>query len=109
MANANDLDLAERVAVITGANHGIGAAIARSLAARGAGVVLTYLRLHDEVDGGESDRYRAARDANADEVVEAIRADDGRVAAIEADQVEGCESRLSAPRVAEARSRAAGQ
>jgi 3-oxoacyl-[acyl-carrier protein] reductase len=45
---------ASHVAIVTGANHGIGAVTARALAARGARVLLTYLRVDaapDAVDG----------------------------------------------------------
>ena len=44
--------LAGRVALVTGANHGIGAAIALALADLGADVVITYLRLDAGGAGG---------------------------------------------------------
>jgi 3-oxoacyl-[acyl-carrier protein] reductase len=81
--------LAGQVAIVTGANHGIGAATARLLAARGARVLLSYLRLGAQSDGpGDPalpEAYRVALSASADEVVETIRAAGGHAQAIEAD------------------------
>jgi 3-oxoacyl-[acyl-carrier protein] reductase len=76
------------VALVTGANHGIGAATAKALAAQGAAVLCTYFR--SERQGGLDDpslpaAYRATRMARADFVVESIRAAGGRAAALEAD------------------------
>lgn len=77
-----------RVALVTGANHGIGAATAKSLAARGVAVLCAYYR--SDRQGGLNDpslpaAYRATRMARADFVVESIRAAGGRAAAREAD------------------------
>ena len=76
------------VAVVTGANHGIGAATAKALAAQGTAVLCTYFR--NERQGGLADpslpaAYRATRMARADFVVESIRAAGGRAQAVEAD------------------------
>jgi 3-oxoacyl-[acyl-carrier protein] reductase len=60
--------LTERIAIVTGANHGIGAATARLLAARGAAVLLSAF--------GEPDLAT---------VVETIRQTGGRAAALAAD------------------------
>ena len=73
------------MALVTGANHGIGAATARSLASHGAGVLITYLRLDDDPDPGTPAEYAAGRARHATTVVELIRSDGGRAEAIEAD------------------------
>ena len=77
-----------RVGLVTGANHGIGAATAKALAAQGVAVMCTYFR--NEQLGGLDDpslpaAYRATRMARADNVAESIRAAGGRAAAMEAD------------------------
>ena len=74
--------------MVTGANHGIGAATAKALAAQGTAVLCAYFR--NERQGGLHDpslpaAYRATRMARADFVVESIRASGGRAAAVEAD------------------------
>jgi 3-oxoacyl-[acyl-carrier protein] reductase len=74
-----------RVAVVTGGNHGIGAATAIALATAGIDVLVTYLRTHDDPDPGTPDTYRTRRAAGADEVLTAIEPLAGRGAAMEAD------------------------
>lgn len=73
------------VAVVTGANQGIGAATARALAARGIAVLCTYLRTDEPADPSSPDRYHTARAATGEEVAEEIRRSGGRAAALEAD------------------------
>ncbi len=53
-----DTGLRDRVAIVTGANHGIGAAVARALAGEGAKVFITYLPL-DPAEYGGIDRAMA--------------------------------------------------
>jgi 3-oxoacyl-[acyl-carrier protein] reductase len=72
-------------ALVTGANHGIGAAIATALAAQGCAVLCTYLRVEDEPDPGIPQAYRDRRAASGDDVVARITAGGGRAVAVEAD------------------------
>jgi 3-oxoacyl-[acyl-carrier protein] reductase len=77
--------LAGRVAIVTGANHGIGAATAQALATNGVRVLLSYLRLNDPVDPGTPGTYRSNRARDAGPVVHMIRQSGGQAEAIEAD------------------------
>ncbi len=85
-----------KVALVTGGNHGIGAAVASALAAQGAKVFITYFRLESHYDASElqaaqaasvgGDRlYRAKQQQIADHVLSAIRRAGGTAAALEMD------------------------
>jgi 3-oxoacyl-[acyl-carrier protein] reductase len=66
-----------KVAVVTGASKGIGAAIAKALAAEGASVVVNY----------------ASSKAGADKVVEAITASGGKAIAVKANIAQAAEAK----------------
>jgi 3-oxoacyl-[acyl-carrier protein] reductase len=74
-----------RVAIVTGANHGIGEATARALAANGARVLLCALRVLDAPEAGLPEAYRTNRARSADAVLADIRAAGGQAEAVEAD------------------------
>lgn len=82
---APSFDLSSHVALVTGANHGIGASTARTLAAAGARVIITYLSLEDEIDSGIPESYRRLRASNAGHIVTAIREAGSVAVAMEAD------------------------
>lgn len=82
-----DPKLTGRTAIVTGANHGIGAAVSLMLAEHGANVVVTYLRLDPESINAASypPAYGAARQADASAVVDAIKSVGGACLAVELD------------------------
>lgn len=81
--------LQNKVVLITGANHGIGAATANAFAVEGASVLINYLRLppirkYDQ-DEPNLDAYDTMRAKSADDVLQTIRALGGKAEAVEAD------------------------
>jgi 3-oxoacyl-[acyl-carrier protein] reductase len=79
-----DPQLTGKVALVTGANHGIGAAIAMALTMQGVKVFVTYYRV--ETTGFEADNpYRVNRAKDASEVIAAIQSAGGTAYAAEAD------------------------
>jgi 3-oxoacyl-[acyl-carrier protein] reductase len=72
-------------AIVTGANHGIGAATAAALARSGCAVLCTFLRVRDPADPGTPQAYREHRAQDAERVVAAVREGGGRALAVEAD------------------------
>ena len=82
------VDLAGHVAIVTGANHGIGAATVQKLASSGAAVLLSYLAVNDEPDPGTPDTYREHRASHPVSLLDEIRSAGGRVISVEADFVD---------------------
>ena len=64
-----DLGLQGHVALVTGANHGIGAATALILASHGADVVVSYLRIPDPGEPAGPEAYRRSRAMDAEQVL----------------------------------------
>ncbi len=85
MALKPPFDLSNHVAIVTGGNHGIGAATALALAECGARVLVSYLRLQDETDPGVPKAYRKNRASDAEHVLTAIHEVGGQATALEAD------------------------
>ena len=87
-----DAGLRGKVALVTGANHGIGAATAKAFAAEGATVFVNYLRrsMEESIDKAKMDvpgeaLYRFGQSQSAEQVVQDIRSCGGRAEAWEAD------------------------
>ncbi len=75
----------EHIAIVTGANHGIGAATATAMARRGCAVLCTFLRVEDPDDPGAPRAYRDNRARDAAAVVARIEKEGGTAVAVEAD------------------------
>ena len=74
-----------RVALVTGANHGIGGAVARRLGELGADVLITYLRHTNAAAGDVPAAYHAMRAGDATDVVADVTRRGRRAVAVEAD------------------------
>jgi 3-oxoacyl-[acyl-carrier protein] reductase len=85
MTMSTAFDLRNHVALVTGANHGIGAATARRLASAGAAVVVSYLRIPDSGEAAVPEPYRRHRASDAASVLSAIQSEGGRAVGFEAD------------------------
>jgi 3-oxoacyl-[acyl-carrier protein] reductase len=82
--------LCGRTALVTGANHGIGAAVAVELAKLGADVLVTYLRSPSVAAPGPSgsNEYQSQRRQDASEVFALMKPYEARFASLEVDLVE---------------------
>jgi 3-oxoacyl-[acyl-carrier protein] reductase len=86
-----DTGLRGKVVIVTGAQHGIGAATAKAFAAEGAAVYIHYFRVQDGLDRGERadspglSVFLQGRAGSADSVVQEIRERGGRAESWEAD------------------------
>lgn len=78
-------DLSGHVALVTGGNHGIGAATASTLATCGARVLVTYLRVTGDADEKLPDAYHRNRASDAEHVLSTIHRTGAKAVAVEAD------------------------
>lgn len=85
LSHSSPAPLVGRVAVVTGANHGIGAATAVRLAELGADVLITYLRNTNQATGDLPAAYAEHRARDGGAVVDAVQAIGRRAVAVEAD------------------------
>jgi 3-oxoacyl-[acyl-carrier protein] reductase len=82
-------DLEGAVAIVTGANHGIGAAVARMISRRAGSVLITFLRASSPHGAADlPSAYTADRALDGEDVARDIRAEGGRAIAVEADLVD---------------------
>jgi 3-oxoacyl-[acyl-carrier protein] reductase len=72
-------------AIVTGGNHGIGAATAETLARRDCAVLCAFLRVQDEEDPGTPRAHRDNRARDAEAVIARIEEQGGTAIAMEAD------------------------
>jgi NAD(P)-dependent dehydrogenase (short-subunit alcohol dehydrogenase family) len=82
-----DTHLKDKVVLVTGANHGIGAATARAFASEGARVAVHYLDAPspDKWDGAYTALHMVKRRSAAEEIVSQIQQQGGRAIAIPGD------------------------
>lgn len=84
----------ESVAVITGANSGIGGATAETLARRGVSIVVAYKQVPIRDTTGTPEVYNANRMISGEIVAARIRDQGGKAAALEADLLDGRSARI---------------
>jgi 3-oxoacyl-[acyl-carrier protein] reductase len=80
-----EASMRRHTAIVTGANHGFGAATALALGRRGCAVLCCFLHIDDAADPGTPQAYRDHRGQDADSVAAQIRAAGERAMAVEAD------------------------
>ena len=80
-----DTGIKGKVALVTGANHGIGAATAKALATQGAKVFISYWRPKVDEQSSTEEAYRTNRSKSAKKVVGEIQNKDGEADSLEID------------------------